>query len=506
MIFSKLSTFRKNKIYLVLYILLFTSFIFSSVVFFYYYKYQVSPDTVEYIQIALKYSSGNFSEVINGYRSPLFSILLVPFIKLGIDPLFSTKILNIILGFIVLIILQKTAILLKIEENIRILISFFSIPMLMFCIFSHMTPDLLSAIFIILAFNLMIDDELSYKKLKGILFGMVVGFGYLAKSFNLYFLLSIFTLVTLIELFVKKEKRKEIVIIYGITIGVTLIISAPWIILLSIKYQKLTFNTVGMWNYLMIGQNPQTVQEITMHLHPINSKSDFILDDITIFTSKLKSWFDLNFLIKNSFENIKSTFKFLDKTYLTMFSLIFLIVYKAKNYLTSFKIYSFIALYIFGYSLLCYVDRFFYPLLFLSFFICISILLNLKSNFYKFFLYILILFVTYSFLSFSIDYLKNTASSRPGLQYYTMSQKVQKMNIKGNVAASSSGRTVMYITYYNRESLRYFGTTKTVEELSKYNIDYYFVQENDLEITKQLGLNQKNIIGNIADFYIYELK
>src|SRR4030042_5188966 len=121
---------------------------------------------------------------------------------------------------------------------------------------------------------------------------MVTGFGYLAKAFNLYFLLLIFTLVVLIELFVKKEKRKEILIIYGIAIGVTLIISVPWIILLSLKYHRLTFNTVGSWNYLQLGQDFQKIKEAAPHLHPINSRSGFVLDDINIFASVFKSWFD----------------------------------------------------------------------------------------------------------------------------------------------------------------------------------------------------------------------
>jgi len=497
---------RNNKIYITLYIFLFASFIFSSVIFFYYYKYQISPDTVEYIQIALKYSSGNFNEVINGYRSPLFSILLVPFIKVGMEPLFSTKILNIILGFILLIILQKTAKLLKIDSNISIIISFFSIPMLMFCIFSYMTPDLLSAIFIILAFNLIIDNELNYKKKKGILFGAVIGFGYLAKAFNLPFLIAILTLTTLVELFIKKEKIKDIMTIYIISIGVALAISAPWVILVSLKYHKLTFSEVGILSYFLIGPDTKIVKEITTHLHPINSKTGFILDDFAIFIEELKGWFDINFLIKNSLINIKSTFKFLDEIYLSFFSIVFLIVYKRKDYIISFKIYSFFLLYIFGYSLFVYADRYLYPLIFLGFFICISILSNLKKNFYKLFFYILIILISYSFLSFSIDYLRNNTQSRPGLQYYNMGQEVKKININGNIAASSSGRTVMYITYYNRENCRYFGTTKTLKELDEYNIDYYFVYKDDLEIIKQLETNQENKIGHIADFHIYELE
>lgn len=460
---------------------------------------------MEYIQIALKYSSGNFGEAVNGFRSPLFSILLVPFIKLGIEPLFSTKILNIVLGFILLIILRKTAILLKIEENIRIIILFFSIPMLMLCIFSFMTPDLMSAIFIIMAFNILIDENLDNKKLKGIYFGMVIGFGYLSKAFNLFFLSFIFTLIVLIDLFVRKEKRKENLILYGIAAGVALIISVPWIILLSLKYHKFTISTAGNLSYLFLGQSFQEA-DVVSHLHPINSKSGFILDDSSIIISNFKNWFDLKFLIKNLITNVRAVFQSLDRLKLSLFSLIFLVIYKRKDYFNSFKIYSFFIFYILGYCLFLYTDRFFYPLFFLGFFICVSILLSFKKNYYKFSLSLLMLFIIYSFLVFPINYIRGSILSRPGSQYYTMGQEVQKMGIKGNVAGSRSGKLVMYITYYNRENLRYFGTTKIEKELKEYDIDYYFVWKDDLELIEQIGLNKNNIIGKTGDFFIYKLK
>lgn len=116
------------------------------------------------------------------------------------------------------------------------------------------------------------------------------------------------------------------------------------------------------------------------------------------------------------------------------------------------------------------------------------------------------LLIIYSFLVFPTNYIRGSILSRPGSQYYTMSQEVKKMDIEGKIAGSSSGEVVMYITYYNREDLRYFGTTKIKEELEKYDIDYYFVNKEDLNLTESFELDQKDMIGSVNDFYIFKLK
>src|SRR5687767_10061499 len=62
-------------------------------------KYYVdSADTLQYITIAKNYSTGNFADAINSFWSPLITWLLVPFILLGIEPVFAFKILQVIIG------------------------------------------------------------------------------------------------------------------------------------------------------------------------------------------------------------------------------------------------------------------------------------------------------------------------------------------------------------------------------------------------------------------------
>ena len=162
-------------------------YFFLSLFFLNCYRYQINPDAIYDISIAIKYSKGLFFDAVNGYRSPLISLLLVPFIWLNIEPLLAYKIINIICGFIILVIINKTIRIFKINFIGNLFLLIFSIPILLYFIFKETTPDILSAIFILLFFNLLISEDSSNKYSKSLYFGLVTGFGYLAKAYNLIF-------------------------------------------------------------------------------------------------------------------------------------------------------------------------------------------------------------------------------------------------------------------------------------------------------------------------------
>ena len=45
------------------------------------FRTYANPDTVSYLDIAVKYSQGRWSEAVNDYWSPLYSWALVPFVR-----------------------------------------------------------------------------------------------------------------------------------------------------------------------------------------------------------------------------------------------------------------------------------------------------------------------------------------------------------------------------------------------------------------------------------------
>ncbi|HON07136.1 MAG TPA: hypothetical protein PLW02_03435, partial [Verrucomicrobiota bacterium] len=57
------------------------------------FRFSMNTDAVAYLRIGQYYADANFDLAINGYWGPLFSWLLVPFLKIGIPPLISARIL-----------------------------------------------------------------------------------------------------------------------------------------------------------------------------------------------------------------------------------------------------------------------------------------------------------------------------------------------------------------------------------------------------------------------------
>src|SRR4051812_39452421 len=74
-----------------------------ALLFFPYLRYYVdNPDTLSYITVAEKIATGNFSEAVNGYWSPLICWLLVVPFRLHIESITAFKILQLVIGWVAL--------------------------------------------------------------------------------------------------------------------------------------------------------------------------------------------------------------------------------------------------------------------------------------------------------------------------------------------------------------------------------------------------------------------
>ncbi|EKQ52693.1 MAG: hypothetical protein B655_1649, partial [Methanobacterium sp. Maddingley MBC34] len=65
------------------------------------YLYIPDADGISYIHIAQHYINGRFSYAVNGYWSPLYSWLLIPFLMFAqgkVEILFSIKLLSLLIG------------------------------------------------------------------------------------------------------------------------------------------------------------------------------------------------------------------------------------------------------------------------------------------------------------------------------------------------------------------------------------------------------------------------
>ncbi len=62
-----------------------------------FFQYKIAGDEISYINIAHAYASGHWQNAINGYWSPLYSWLMVPFLIIfGFKPIYGVYISKIL--------------------------------------------------------------------------------------------------------------------------------------------------------------------------------------------------------------------------------------------------------------------------------------------------------------------------------------------------------------------------------------------------------------------------
>ena len=224
-------------------------------------------DTFQYLSLARKYDEGNFSDAINGFISPMMIWLLVPIIKLNIDPILSCKIVELIIGGLVLIYLNRITF--KIIENyiVRICLMFAFIPVVLSFALLYISSDLLFLAVLLIYLDLLLNSNYSDDKMS-IKLGILGGLLYLAKSFGLYFFLVHLVIIYLLKYF--KERKTEVYFSWKPLFKSLLIfflICSAWIIPLSIKYHAFTISTGGSNLFKSIGPDYFPDKDMVFH-HP----------------------------------------------------------------------------------------------------------------------------------------------------------------------------------------------------------------------------------------------
>jgi len=109
-------------------------------------------------------------------------------------------------------------------------------------------PDLILACVFLVYLNILLDEKYRSKKFFGIYAGVFGALAYFCKLYGLYIFLLHFFVFNF--LFFLSSKSKKIVVLNFVAALLTLfILSAPWIYLISGKYDKLTPGTTGNVNY-----------------------------------------------------------------------------------------------------------------------------------------------------------------------------------------------------------------------------------------------------------------
>ena len=213
---------------------------------------QINPDGISYISLAQRYLVGDFASGVSGHWGPMFSWLLMPLLALGIEPLLACKIETFTTGLATLFATWLLSSRYTQRLWLRTLACVALVPFLLAWAGMLITPDLLMVCFLTYYFYFVFDSEMGRRStVAAAIFG---GLSYLAKSYGLFFFLIHFSLICAARwLWLPAVRRGEFLRRYGLGLAVFCALSLPWAIVLSVKYDRITFGTAGAYNLGLVG-------------------------------------------------------------------------------------------------------------------------------------------------------------------------------------------------------------------------------------------------------------
>jgi len=266
------------------------SFILYTVAFFIlfpYNRFNIDADGIAYIQEARQYVWGNYFTALNGCWSPLISWILIPFLKLGIDPVLCCKYINGVLGAASLFSFYSLTQKFYINSKIKVLIPFIFTAFTLASAFKLLGPDVLQTFLLSIYLNVIFSKHFIYSNKSLILCGLAGALCYYAKAYNFFFFILHISVVLFI--LCKKVKPHNSLKFYLSRMMVVFIafvvFTSPYIILLTYKYKKFTISSASL---ITINKSlePSYTDGRKLVVLPPNPYGLSISDDPTYFQKK----------------------------------------------------------------------------------------------------------------------------------------------------------------------------------------------------------------------------
>jgi len=482
-----------------------------------YYHFILGGDGISYINTAMEYFNGDYYNAINGYWSPLYSWLAVPFLYFGhlpYDAPYILRAVSFIAGFFTIISISRLATIFKFNKLTKRALLLTSIPMVLFFSIFYDTPDVVVTFILFFYLSVIFDIKYPNTSLNGVWSGIFGGLAFLAKAFMFPFFVIHFIIFNIWHYFKNFKTKRNILKNLAIGLGVFLLISGLWIGTLSYKYGELTISTSGKYNYAMVGPEYQHHPLYFVGLVNLpNPNASSVWDDPS--SIKLNSWNplgsvkNLSFQLKIIGNNLFRTVVIFE--YYCLLSLLILIsalwFALKKNVEISFKsnlqyILVTIFLYLGGYCLVAVEERYLWPIIILIVFTGFYMISKtydnkiINSNLRNVFLVLLIFSAVFSPIYELTIYPNFDDDSR-----YLSKFLISEYGIHGNLASNKWEKT-QSLSYYL--GTKFYGLPKKTnnsnelqDELELYNIDYYFVWYNSTNINLS---SYKEITGGRIEF------
>lgn len=212
-----------------------------------YFRQIIDPDDTAYLKIAERWASGDFTHAINGMWSPLNPVIGAVFAKTGVPFLMLFKYLNMAFGCIVFLgtisLLRKTS--LPVAWHFPALVGL--LPFALYATYNELCADWLQCAILLLYLNLTFSKNFKNNIGYALLSGFLGALAYYAKYYNFHFFWLHFSIVCFFSFynFEARKLDKDFWKWMAAGIGVLLLTSLPWILMLHHKYGFWGLNYTG---------------------------------------------------------------------------------------------------------------------------------------------------------------------------------------------------------------------------------------------------------------------
>lgn len=488
--------------------------------------YRISPDAIFYIAVAKKYLSAEFSLAVNGYWGPLLSWLLLPLLKLGVQPLLAIRLVVFFSGLCSIIALRLLSGLFLESERIKSLILAVSVPVAWYFAFTFLTPNLLISSILIFYLFFVFHPDYRNKKRYTVFAGLSGALAYFAQGYGFLFFITHFALFNFF-CFIKERRqgRPKIVNKFFIGLAVFLLLSGVWISLLSKKYGHFTVCTGARFNHLCF-VNPDRAALIEDPMKGLMEPSS---------ANMLNAWEDPSFMrlpewnafgspgnflyqLKVIFENgLKTLLILLRFSFLSPFIIIGLAVFSIarRRRPEAERCFSLLL------AFLSYCG-WFLPVLVQERYLILAGLLLLLSGFYLAGVFLenkkldavwkttMLVLLTASFLYLPLSGLKSGFKPAPGVNY-VLAERLKAFKLRGNIASNKDWTGSLFLAY--QLNLKYLGIPlrnsagkEMLAELAEHKIDYFFLWADKAADTGYLRGYREITNGELPGLKIFKLK
>lgn len=213
----------------------------------------ISTDGISYIRIAQYYASGQFDLAVSGYWGPMLSWIIVPLLGLMEEPLYAAQMAMALSAIVYLMGCLAIFRVLGIEFSAMFVGLGIVVFMSVHWAVQGITPDLLMSGILCLAISRILHPDWCDKPSVQFSAGLLFGAAYLAKAPGLPFAFILIMAAGLLWIVSQQTSPTRALRSAAITIIGLMIIAGPWILILSLKYEKLVFSTSAGISHAVMG-------------------------------------------------------------------------------------------------------------------------------------------------------------------------------------------------------------------------------------------------------------